>query len=106
VATFAATYGLSFIVGLTAATSNSSVSSELGPLLIPVAGPFVTIRTADSSGSGTAILVLDGLAQAAGVGMIIGAFAAKEKYLQLNATASIVPEVFVAPRAMALRWQF
>ncbi len=46
------------------------------PMFIPVVGPFATIGTADSSGTGAAILGLNGALQAAGVAMAIAGFAA------------------------------
>ncbi len=44
------------------------------PLFIPVAGPFVAIGTADSSGTGAAILALDGVVQMGSLAMIIAGF--------------------------------
>lgn len=41
------------------------------PMWIPVAGPFITIGTAGGSATGDIFLVIDGLAQAGGVAMII-----------------------------------
>jgi hypothetical protein len=51
------------------------------PLFIPVAGPFVTIHTADATATGTFGLVVDGLAQAAGLSMFIAGLAAQEDVL-------------------------
>jgi hypothetical protein len=45
------------------------------PMLIPVVGPFITIGTADSSGTGAGILALDGVVQCAGLAMFIAGFA-------------------------------
>jgi len=50
-------------------------------MFIPVAGPFVTIATADSSGTGTAILALDGALQLGGAAMLIAGFVASKNYL-------------------------
>jgi hypothetical protein len=41
------------------------------PMWIPVAGPFITMGTAGGSATGDVFLVLDGLAQAGGIAMII-----------------------------------
>jgi hypothetical protein len=101
VATAASTYGLSLLF---AATFGGSGSSEFVPLYIPVVGPFITIGTADASGAGLAMLMLDGLSQAAGVAMIIGAIAAPEKYLRRK--VAMQPEVLVGGRSAALRWRF
>lgn len=65
------------------------------PMFIPVAGPFATIGTADSSGTGAAILALDGTIQAVGLAMAIAGFAAP--------TVEVVEdyEITVAPAASA-----
>lgn len=49
----------------------SVCKNTLWPLWIPVAGPFIAVGTAAGSTSGGFLLVLDGLAQAGGVIMII-----------------------------------
>ncbi|MBW2528144.1 MAG: hypothetical protein JRI23_28450 [Deltaproteobacteria bacterium] len=46
------------------------------PMLVPVVGPFITIGTADASGTGAGILALDGVVQCAGLAMFIAGFAA------------------------------
>ncbi|MBW2526993.1 MAG: hypothetical protein JRI23_22625 [Deltaproteobacteria bacterium] len=51
------------------------------PMLIPVVGPFITIGTADASGTGAGILALDGVVQCAGLAMFIAGFAAPKKEL-------------------------
>src|SRR5262249_12377017 len=99
---------------LTAATvisADSSTASELGALLIPCAGPFITIGTARSSGAGTFWLVLDGLAQTGGVVMFAVGLASQEKYLQPTGgsprrSAALHPEVLVGPGSTALKWRF
>lgn len=63
------------------------------PMFIPVAGPFATIATADSSGTGAAILALDGAIQTLGLALAIAGFAAP--------TIELVPDyvLTVAPTA-------
>lgn len=51
------------------------------PMFIPVVGPFITIGTADSSGTGAAILGLDGAMQAAGLGLMIAGLVSKKSEL-------------------------
>jgi len=65
------------------------------PMFIPVVGPFITIKTADSSGTGAAILGLNGVAQTAGIGMIIAGIAVPK--------VEIIPQrpITIAPVASA-----
>lgn len=91
--TFGVTYLLSAFVASIAMDSGGG--DEFGPLLIPVAGPFVTVGTAESEGSGTFALVLDGLAQAGGVAMFVAGLVSEEEYLLRNDAA--VPRFTVTP---------
>jgi hypothetical protein len=52
------------------------------PLYIPLAGPFITIATADAEVSGAVPLIIDGIAQAGGVAMLIAGLAAQEDVLR------------------------
>jgi hypothetical protein len=64
------------------------------PMFIPVIGPFITIGTADSSGTGAGILALDGALQAGGLAMMIAGLVAPklelvpQKGIYLNAQAA------------------
>ena len=49
------------------------------PLFIPVFGPFIAISTLDAEGPGITVLVMDGLAQGAGAGMLIAGLTAERK---------------------------
>jgi hypothetical protein len=69
------------------------------PMLIPVVGPFITIGTADASGTGAGILALDGVIQTAGLAMFIAGFAAPT--LELVPTALPVKVTPVASPGMA-----
>ncbi|MBK8940050.1 MAG: hypothetical protein IPM79_21125 [Polyangiaceae bacterium] len=51
------------------------------PMFIPVLGPFITIGTADSSGTGAGILALDGALQAGGLAMLITGLVAPKSEL-------------------------
>lgn len=52
------------------------------PLFIPAVGPFITIATTESSGAGTAFLIIDGVAQSGGLAMLIAGLAAQETYIR------------------------
>lgn len=78
--TFGAVYLLTAVAGAVA-VDNSVNPSAYEPLFIPLAGPFVTIHTADATATGTLALVIDGLAQAAGLGMLIGGLASPREVL-------------------------
>jgi hypothetical protein len=56
-------------------------SKDFGPLLIPVAGPFVGLATTQPSSGGAFGLALLGLMQAGGVAMFIAGFAAPKTRL-------------------------
>ena len=51
-------------------------------LMVPVAGPFIGIATLEPEGAGTAFLILDGVAQAGGLAMLIAGLAARETYIR------------------------
>lgn len=65
------------------------------PMFIPVVGPFVAIKTSDASGTGAAILALDGVVQTAGLAMMIAGLAAPK--------LEVVPQqkIRVGPRVSA-----
>ena len=56
--TFGACYLLS---AMTASVADSNNDDEFAPLFVPVAGPFITIGTANAEGAGTFWLVVDGV---------------------------------------------
>jgi hypothetical protein len=64
-------------------------------LLIPVAGPF-TLLGASSSATGNFFLVLDGLAQAGGVAMLVAGIAAPRTVLARNDVSLLT----LAPKPM------
>ncbi len=68
-------------LGAAIAVDTSSNPEAYEPLFIPVAGPFVTIHTADANATGTFGLVLDGLAQTAGLSMFVAGLVAQEEVL-------------------------
>jgi hypothetical protein len=63
------------------------------PMFIPVAGPFATIKTSDASGTGAAILALDGAVQTLGLGLLIAGFAAPKTELVSDDEWTIAPSL-------------
>jgi hypothetical protein len=76
------------------------------PMFIPVAGPFVTIGTADSSGTGAAILALDGVVQAAGLGMFIAGFAAPKVEIVEDYHLTVAPSAPGSQGGMSISGSF
>lgn len=93
--TFGTTYLLSAFVAAIAVDGNGS--NEFGPLFIPVIGPFITIKTAESEDFGTFTLLLDGVAQAGGVAMFVAGMLTDRKYLIRNDIVTAKPKVTLTP---------
>jgi hypothetical protein len=85
-----------------------SFSSDLTPLFIPVAGPFITIGTVDAQGVGKLLLVYSGLGQATGVGLWIAGLVAKKDVLVREDLAglTVVPIVGANQTGLAARGSF
>jgi len=49
------------------------------PLFIPVVGPFMSLGTVNPNAFGASVLILDGLAQTAGLAMLVAAFIEPER---------------------------
>jgi hypothetical protein len=110
--------GGAYLIGAIAAVSDGS--SNLYPLYIPVAGPFITLKTArvfyapaDSltyvgNVFGAIGLILDGVVQIGGLTMlVIGVAAQKEVVVRDRpAEVSLVPKVGVGPRSATASWKF
>jgi len=60
------------------------------PLVIPLAGPFITIGTAHAQQEASFLLVVDGLGQCAGVAMFIAGFAAPKQVLVYDGSAKVM----------------
>jgi hypothetical protein len=73
----------------------SGCRSDLWPLAIPAAGPFLAIGTSGAEGGGLTLLLLDGMAQLGGVTMLVLGIVAKKTVLVRNDIAG----VHVAPLA-------
>lgn len=78
--TFGGVYLLTTL-GAAIAVDTSNDDDAYTPLFVPVAGPFIAIHSADANATGTFGLVIDGLAQTAGLSMFIAGLAAQEDVL-------------------------
>lgn len=83
--------GVGYLVTIMAAGIGQAVndignggSKDFGPLLIPVAGPFVGLATTHPSSGGAFGLVFLGTVQTAGLAMLIGGIAAPKTVLLRN----------------------
>lgn len=91
-ATLFSVYGLTAVVGSflvlaedidteDGVDDNGVDPEDYYPLFIPVAGPFVTIATADTGRAGSAVLIVNGVTQVAGFAMFVAGFAAQKDVL-------------------------
>jgi hypothetical protein len=80
--TFGALWLVTIVAGAGLADDVNSYSREQTedyvPLFVPLVGPFIAIGTLNAEGVGTALLMIDGLAQTAGLAMLIAGVAAKK----------------------------
>lgn len=114
--TFGTPYLVSFVSASILLLNDDPENEGFGPMLVPVAGPFITIGTAPHvEGPGVFWLATDGLTQALGVILMTAAFGSEDLYLERQDGASsppswkdvaLHPTVVVGPGATALRWRF
>jgi hypothetical protein len=80
-------------------SSSNKSDSEALPLFIPCLGPFIGLATLDPAPVGTAWLVLDGLAQTAGLTLlIVGIAYPNKKWVRMDlASASVQVAPIVTP---------
>jgi hypothetical protein len=76
--TFGSTWLVSAVLAGIAMDDGGDDGDAFAPLFAPVVGPFIAISTLEAESLGTAILVLDGIAQAGGLAMLIAGIAAQE----------------------------
>jgi hypothetical protein len=76
------------------------------PMFIPAVGPLIAIGTADSSGTGAAILALDGALQLAGIGMFIAGFAAPTVEIVEDRDLTITPMADSGGGGLSLSTEF
>ncbi len=83
-------------IGQLVSNIDTNGSRDFGPLLIPVVGPFIGMGTTHPSTGGVFGLAFLGVAQTAGLGMLIGGIAAPNKVLIRNEAAGV--KFTVAPQ--------
>lgn len=114
--------GISYVISAAAAgASLGDKTDNLVPLFIPVAGPFVTLRTAHvfqrTSDGGEQVgrvfgaigLILDGIVQVAGFSLLVIGLAVRKDVVvkdKPEETASAVPDVTVGLQGASARWTF
>jgi hypothetical protein len=110
--TLAATWAFSAVM----ASVVVQYDSRVAPLYVPVVGPFIAIGTsaqqlhASDRTTVSLLYAIDGLAQTAGLALLIAGIAAKETVLlygpPTTATAAPRPELLVGPGSASLRLRF
>lgn len=107
--TGAVLFGVTYLPSLGIAASVDEGDDELIPLAIPLAGPFVTIATADAEGAGTFWLAVDGVVQVTGATLFIASFAAKSSFLRRVAgepLADGAPAIAIGPSSVHVKGAF
>ncbi|MGK4003206.1 hypothetical protein WMF31_11325 [Sorangium sp. So ce1036] len=110
-------WALAALTAGTVLSEGSSESESYAPLLVPVAGPFITLGTGEdidfSDGDGRlsgALVLVDGLAQATGLALLVAGLVANQKIWvrdDIPQGASLpAPEILVGPTGGTLRFRF
>jgi hypothetical protein len=110
-------WALAALTAGTVLSEGSSESESYAPLLVPVAGPFITLGTGEdidfSDGDGRlsgALVLVDGLAQATGLALLVAGLVANQKVWvrdDIPREASLpAPEILVGPTGGTLRFRF
>jgi hypothetical protein len=105
--TFGSAYLISILGASSAVASDDNSSDDFAPLFIPVAGPFITLGTAEDADGVAPIFILDGIAQVGGLALLIAGLAAQESILVRNpeVATGMVPDVSLGQRSTAT-WRF
>lgn len=74
-------YGVSLVTAAVGSVEDRE-PERWGPLLIPVAGPLISIATLETEGVGTYLMVLDAIGQATGVILFATSFGVRDHYLK------------------------
>jgi hypothetical protein len=121
-------FGIAYVFSAAAAVGGiTDHSSELVPLFVPVAGPFVTLgsahvfeRTSDDAAQvgrvfGAMGLILDGIVQVSGFTLLVIGMAVRKEVVVKDSAGdadarvrprTMVPDVAVGPGGMSARWTF
>jgi hypothetical protein len=85
-------------------------TKDYGPVLIPVVGPFIGIGTTHASTGGAFGLAFLGVAQTAGLGMLIGGIAAPQPVLVRNEVGgvkfTVAPQIGASSAGMGIVGSF
>jgi len=95
--TFGAVWLVTVLIGSVIVSVDEGINSgtsEYTPLFVPVVGPFITMGTANIGSAAYAPLIINGVAQAGGVAMLVAGLAAKKTVLVRN---DIATDVRTAP---------
>lgn len=115
---FAVPYGLSALVGGASALDGENNSETLGPLLVPIFGPFITLgvtnaRTNEFPSQRSSdddlfsfFMLLNGFTQLTGAAMFAAGILVPEKYLERAQALPGKPELFVGGSSAAVRFHF
>lgn len=101
-------YTISFLFGGVFALDGSDREQrEMGPLLIPVLGPFISMGMWEStSQEGAFVMLANGFAQTAGAAMITAGILMPDKYIERMGALPGKPQLFVGPANATLRLRF
>jgi hypothetical protein len=100
-------YGISALFGAAFLSEGGSDAAEGGPMLVPLAGPFITIAMRERTDQiGTYLLLLDGFAQLAGTAMFATGILLPDKYLEHTAKLPGKPELFIGGTSAAVKLHF
>jgi hypothetical protein len=100
-------YGISALFGAAFLSEGDDDAARVGPMLVPLAGPFITIAMSeDNDRLGTYFLLLDGLAQLAGTAMFATGMLLPDKYLEHTAKLPGKPELFIGGTSAAVKLHF
>ncbi len=97
----AVTFGTLYLISVLSAAilqdtaDERGTSSDAGGLYVPAIGPFIAAAAVDDSAVGSTFLALDGLAQSAGIAMLIAGIAAPKTILirDMAAQVSVTPSL-------------
>ena len=84
-------------------------SDRYTPLFIPLVGPFIAVKTADSFGTGRAILIMNGVGQVTGAALMIAGLVTTKKELvrdEAPISFNVAPMVADGGGGVSLEGQF